>query len=59
MGVLGTEMLYDEATDTVYIASFGSTAYSAGSVRTMIKILAMARRVGEEGSSSEGKLPLA
>ncbi len=45
MGVLGTEMLYDEATGTVYIASFGSAAYSAGSVRTMIKILTTARRV--------------
>lgn len=52
MGVLGTEMLYDEVTGTVYIASFGSAAYSAGSVRTMIKILATALRVGEEGSSN-------
>jgi len=46
MGVLGTQMLYDEATGTVYIAGFGSASYSAGSVRTMIKILATARRVG-------------
>jgi hypothetical protein len=47
MGVLGTQMLYDRNTDTVYISSFGSTDYTAGSVRTMIKILSYAERIGE------------
>lgn len=45
MGVLGTQMLYDKATDTVYIASFGSTDYSAGSVQTMIKVLSTLERL--------------
>ena len=45
MGVLGTQMLYDSETDTVYICSFGSTDYSATSVRSMIKVLSIAMRV--------------
>ncbi len=39
MGVLGTQMVYDPATGGVYIASFGSDAAPAASVRTMIKVL--------------------
>lgn len=45
MGVLGTQMFYDKDSDTVYIASFGSTDYSAGSVQTMIKILSTLERI--------------
>jgi len=45
MGVLGTQMLYDEKTDTVYISSFGSTDFSAGSVKIMIEILSLAKRI--------------
>lgn len=45
MGVLGTQMFYDAPTDTVYISSFGSIDYSAGSVRTMIKVLNFAMRI--------------
>jgi D-alanyl-D-alanine carboxypeptidase len=45
MGVLGTQMFYDNTTDTVYISSFGSTDYSAGSVQTMIKVLSLALRI--------------
>ena len=41
MGVLGTQMLYDTDTGTTFICSFGSTDYSGGSVKTMIKILSM------------------
>lgn len=39
MGILGTQMFYDKESDTVFVASFGSSDYSAGSVRTMIKCL--------------------
>lgn len=45
MGILGTHMLYDIETDSVYISSFGSTDYSAGSVQTMIKILSTIERI--------------
>ncbi len=45
MGVLGTQMLYDAATDTVYISSFGSTGYAGGSVRAMIRILGYIMRI--------------
>lgn len=44
MGVLGTQMFYDIESDTVYICSFGTTDYSAGSVQTMIKILSYLQR---------------
>jgi len=45
MGVLGTQMFYDKESDTVYISSFGSTDYSAGSVQTMITILSTLERI--------------
>ena len=45
MGVLGTQMLYDKDTDTVYVCSFGSTDYAAGSVKTMIKVLSYVYRI--------------
>jgi len=45
MGVLGTQLVYDKHTDTVYISSFGSTDYAAGSVQTMIKILSYIERI--------------
>lgn len=48
MGVLGTQMLYDKPTDTVYICSFGSTDYSAGSVKTMIKVLSLVYRIKKD-----------
>ncbi len=47
MGVLGTQMLYDKETDTVYICSFGSTDYTVGSVKTMIQILSLIYRIKE------------
>lgn len=47
MGVLGTQMFYDKGSDTVYISSFGSTDYSAGSVQTMIKVLSTLERIKE------------
>lgn len=47
MGVLGTQMFYDKQSDTVYISSFGSTDYSAGSVQTMIKFLSTLERIKE------------
>ena len=45
MGVLGTQMLYDKETETVYISSFGSTDYTAESVKTMIKVLSYVYRI--------------
>ena len=45
MGVLGTQMFYDKESDAKYISSFGSTYYSAGSVRIMIKILGIVMRI--------------
>ncbi len=45
MGILGTQMFYDKQTDTVYISSFGSTDYSAGSVKTMMTIIGMLQRI--------------
>lgn len=45
MGILGTHMLYDKESDGVYISSFGSTDYSAGSVKTMIKVLSTINRI--------------
>lgn len=45
MGILGTQMFYDDESGTLFIASFGSADYSAGSVKTMIKILGTAGRV--------------
>ena len=48
MGVLGTQMFYDQDSDTVYISSFGSSDYSAGSVRTMIKLVSLLMRIKED-----------
>lgn len=47
MGILGTQMFYDEETETTYISSFGSTDYSDGSVRTMIKVIGTVSRIKE------------
>jgi len=45
MGILGTQMFYEKSSDTVYISSFGSTDFSAGSVQVMIKILSIIERI--------------
>ena len=45
MGVLGTQLFYDKESDLVYISSFGSTDYTAQSVRIMIQILSALYRV--------------
>ena len=45
MGILGTQLMYDAESDTVLIASFGSTKYAAGSVRTAIKVLSAVSRI--------------
>ena len=45
MGVLGTQMFYDKSTDTVYISSFGSTDFAAGSVQTLIQIVSTLERI--------------
>jgi len=45
MGVLGTQMFYDKSTDTVYISSFGSTDFAAGSVQTLIQVVATLERI--------------
>ena len=45
MGILGSQMLYDEKSETCYISSFGSSDYPATSVRTMIQILSQIRRI--------------
>lgn len=41
MGTLGVLMLYDEVTETVYVASYGSSDHAEGSVRTMIQVLSI------------------
>jgi len=45
MGVLGTQMLYEAESDTVFICSFGSTDYASDSVKTMIKALSYTYRI--------------
>ena len=45
MGVLGTQMMYDRQSDSVYIASFGSSAAPAVSVKSMIKVLSILRNI--------------
>lgn len=45
MGILGTQMLYDERSETCYISSFGSSDYPATSVRTLIQILSQVKRI--------------
>jgi D-alanyl-D-alanine carboxypeptidase len=45
MGVLGTQMFYSKSTDTVYISSFGSTDFAAGSVQTLIEVLMTLERI--------------
>lgn len=45
MGVLGTHLLYDAESGTVLVASFGSTDFAAGSVRTVIQLLTILWRI--------------
>ena len=45
MGILGTQMFYSKSTDTVYISSFGSADFAAGSVRTLIQVLSSLQRI--------------
>ncbi len=45
MGVLGTQLFYDQETDMVYVSSFGSSAATVSSVKTMIQILSTVYRV--------------
>ena len=45
MGILGTHILYDQNSGSLLIASFGSSDYAAGSVRTIIQILSTLARV--------------
>ena len=45
MGILGTQMFYSKGTDMVYISSFGSDVFAAGSVRTFIKVLSILNRI--------------
>jgi D-alanyl-D-alanine carboxypeptidase len=45
IGILGTGMFYDQDSDMVYVASFGSSDATATSVKTMIKVLTLIDRV--------------
>lgn len=45
MGVLGTQLFYDQETDMVYVSSFGSSDATATSVKNMIQILSTVYRV--------------
>lgn len=45
MGILGTHLLYDAGSGTILVASFGSSEYAAGSVRSVIQILAILDRI--------------
>ena len=45
MGVLGTQLFYDAATDMVYVSSLGSSDATASSVQTMIQILSAVYRI--------------
>jgi D-alanyl-D-alanine carboxypeptidase len=45
MGVLGTQLFYDQETDMVYVSSFGSSDATATSVKIMIQILSTVYRV--------------
>lgn len=45
MGVLGTQLFYDESSDMVYVSSFGSSDATAASVQSMIQILSTVYRV--------------
>lgn len=45
MGVLGTQLFYDELSDMVYVSSFGSSDATAASVQTLIQILSTVYRV--------------
>lgn len=45
MGVLGTQLFYDESSDMVYVSSFGSSDATAASVQTMIQILSTIYRI--------------
>lgn len=47
MGVLGTQMFYEKETDTVYIASYGSTDASSASVQDMIKVISTLKRIDD------------
>ena len=45
MGVLGTQLFYDQSSDMVYVSSFGSSDATAASVQTMIQILSTVYRI--------------
>ena len=45
MGILGTHVLYDPENGTILVASFGSTDFVAGSVRTMIQLATILWRI--------------
>ena len=45
MGVLGTQLFYDAATDMVYVSSLGSSDATAASVQTMIQTLSTVYRI--------------
>ncbi|HCS38416.1 MAG TPA: hypothetical protein DIW44_02380 [Anaerolineaceae bacterium] len=45
MGVLGTQLFYDQSSDMVYVSSFGSSDATASSVQTMIQILSTVYRI--------------
>jgi D-alanyl-D-alanine carboxypeptidase len=45
IGILGTGLFYDQESDMVYVASFGSSDATATSVKTMIQILSTIYRI--------------
>lgn len=45
MGVLGTQLFYDQTSNMVYVSSFGSSDATAASVQTMIQILSTVYRI--------------
>ncbi|PKO16276.1 MAG: hypothetical protein CVU39_07895 [Chloroflexi bacterium HGW-Chloroflexi-10] len=45
MGVLGTQLFYDQSTDMLYVSSFGSSDATVASVKTMIQILSTVYRI--------------
>lgn len=45
MGVLGTQLFFDESSDMVYISSYGSSDATVASVQSMIQILSIVYRI--------------
>jgi D-alanyl-D-alanine carboxypeptidase len=45
MGVLGTQLFYDQSTGMLYVSSFGSSDATVASVKTMIQILSTVHRI--------------